>query len=93
MDGLTEGRIVHFVMPDGKHAPAMIVKVWQDNGLSNLQVITDGTNAFPYTPEETELFKMAGMDLESVKHGHVWVTSRSYSEEPKLGTWHWIEKA
>jgi hypothetical protein len=93
MDGLTEGRMVHFVMPDGTHAPAIVVKVWNASGLTNLQVITDGSNALPYTPEEKEKFRGQGMDLETVKHGHVWVTSRSYSETPEPGTWHWIEKA
>jgi hypothetical protein len=94
MDGLIEGRIVHFVMPDGKHSPAMIVRVWnQETGMSNLQVFTDGSNSLPYTPEEKVLFSNFGMDLNQVAHGHIWMTSRSYSEEPKPGTWHWIERA
>ncbi len=39
------GRIVHFVMPDGEHRPAIIVKVWDpDSGTSNLQVFTDSGN-------------------------------------------------
>jgi hypothetical protein len=92
MDGLIEGRIVHFVMPDGKHTPAIIAKVWNDNGLVNLQVITDGSNALPYTPEEKTQFSNFGMDLEAVKHGHVWMTSRSYSDKYEPGTWHWVEK-
>lgn len=94
MDGLVEGRIVHFVMPDGKHSPAMIVKVWnQDSGMSNLQVFTDGPNALPYTPEEKVQFENFGIDLHQVSHGHIWMTSRSYSEKMEPGTWHWVEKA
>jgi hypothetical protein len=94
MEGLTEGRIVHFVMPDGKHAPAMIVKVWnQDSGMSNLQVFTDGSNALPHTPEEKEKFGNFGIDLKEVSHGHIWMTSRLYSDYQEPGTWHWIEKA
>ena len=92
MDGLIEGRIVHYVMPGGKHTPAIIVKVWNENGLSNLQVFTDGSNALPYTPEEKTQFSSFGIDLEQVAHGHIWQTSRSYSEEPQPGTWHWVEK-
>lgn len=79
MEGLTEGRMVHVVLPDGpsagQHRPAVIVKVWsQDAGTSNLQVFVDGSND--------------GFD-ENV----VWMTSRVYSEEKLPGTWHWIEKA
>lgn len=45
MDGLTEGRIVHFVMPDGEHRPAIVVKVWnKDSGSSNLTVFSDWQN-------------------------------------------------
>lgn len=72
MDGLIEGRTVHFVMPDGKHTPAIIVKVWnQESGMSNLQVFTDGSNALPYTPEEKVQFSNFGIDLQQVAHGHV----------------------
>lgn len=55
MEGLTEGRMVHFVLPDGnntgEHRPAIVVKVWgngldnlPENGYSNLQVLTDSLN-------------------------------------------------
>jgi hypothetical protein len=93
MDGLTEGRIVHYVMPNGQHRPAIVVKVWNSNGMANLQVFTDGPNDLPFTLEEKEQFSNFGMVLADVHHGHVWKTSILFSEEPKLGTWHWIEKA
>lgn len=93
MQGLIEGRIVHFVLPDGRHTPAMLVKVWNDNGLSNLQVFTDGSNSLPYSPEDKEKFKNFGINLDEVAHGHIWMTSRSYSEAMEPGTWHWVEKA
>lgn len=83
MDGLTEGRIVHYVMPDGnsigQHRPAIVVNAWGGNptdGRVNLQVFTD--------------FGNDGKDFES---GRYWATSAPYSEEPKPGTWHWIERA
>lgn len=79
MDGLTEGRIVHFVMPNGDHRPAIIVRVWNKaTGYVNLQVFTDGSNDFPFVT-----------DGQSVQ----WETSIEFSEEPKPRTWHWIEKA
>ena len=93
MDGLAIGRIVHYVMPDGKHRPAIVVNIWGESGMSNLQVITDGSNDLPYTPEEKEKFSNFGMDADAVRHGHIWKTSISFSEEPQPNTWHWPEKA
>jgi hypothetical protein len=81
MDGLTEGRIVHFVMDsgprEGDHRPAIVVRVWDKTaGYVNLQVFTDSTNDGPENAS-----------------GVVWKGSRSYSETKEPGTWHWIEKA
>lgn len=87
MEGLTEGRIVHFVLPDGPHAgehrPAIVVKVWRQgdgtppaNGYSNLVVFMDGTND--------------GVQFGGCIH---WATSVEHSADPKPRTWHWIEKA
>lgn len=78
MEGLTPGRIVHFVAPNGKHRPAIVVHVWSVDkpGYVQLQVFTDGSN-----------------DGEWGKPGVVWETSVDYSEEPKPRTWHWIERA
>lgn len=86
MEGLTEGRIVHYVLPDGPHAgehrPAIVVKVWRQsdgtppvNGYSNLMVFVDGTNDNPNYS------------------GPVWATSIEFSADPRPRTWHWIEKA
>lgn len=44
MDGLTEGRIVHYVMPNGNHRPAIVVKVWRiptSPGMCNMMVFAD----------------------------------------------------
>lgn len=81
MDGLTEGRIVHYVVPDGRsqgeHRPAIVVKVWnKDSGMINLQVFTDSSN-----------------DGGAYANPVVWRTSIGYSQEPLLNTWHWIEPA
>lgn len=89
MEGLTEGRIVHFVLPDGPHAgehrPAIVVRVWRkgdgtppDNGYSNLLVFLDGSNDAGASGEARPL---------------LWATSIEYSEDPKPRTWHWIERA
>ncbi len=81
MEGLTEGRIVHFVLVDRHgeqvHRPAIVVRVWnKENGSVNLQVFTDGSN-----------------DGEVYKSGIWWGTSVSHSEEPEPYTWHWPERA
>ncbi len=82
MEGLTEGRIVHYVLPSGSHRPAIVVNAWKhvveyrESGRVNLQVFTD--------------FKNDGEDYAS---GQYWATSVPYSETPEPGTWHWIEKA
>lgn len=79
MEGLTEGRMVHYVLPEGKsqaeHRPAIVVKVWsKETGTANLTVFPDWQN-------------------DGKTEGIFWATSVPYSEEPLGGTWHWIEKA
>jgi hypothetical protein len=97
MDGLVEGRIVHYVMPNGEHRPAIVTKVWDrenQSGCSNLNVFTDYSNDLPYTQAETDNMKNNfGINLDEVRHGHIWRTSIMFSAEPKPHTWHWIEKA
>lgn len=84
MEGLTEGRIVHYVMPNGEHRPAMVVRVWNVQGSCegyvNLVVIVDGLN-----------------DIKSERAGEVtttqWETSICSDEsDKKPRTWHWIER-
>jgi hypothetical protein len=91
MEGLTEGRIVHFVMNDGRnpgqHRPAIVVRVWRDhnghppeNGCCQLAVFVDGTNDYATMPVDGFL-------------AAVWKTSVLHDDSHKHGTWHWIEKA
>jgi hypothetical protein len=88
MDGLIEGRIVHYVLPaeqnckePGAHRPAIVVRVcppeWYppSEGRVNLQVFTDFENDYPKSD------------------GHIWATSVGYDPDKAPGTWHWIEKA
>jgi hypothetical protein len=87
MEGLTEGRIVHFVMPSGEHRPAIVVRVWNDADMSkgyiNLVVFVDGSN---------DVRRVLAEPLaEPVTT--VWETSIYYSETKEPRTWHWIEKA
>lgn len=81
MQKVSVGRIVHYVMPEGRaqggHRAAVVVRVWDaEAGYVNLQVITDGTNDGP-----------------ECASGLLWATSVLPDEETKAeGTWHWPER-
>lgn len=86
MDGLTEGRIVHFVMNDGDHRAAIIARVWgKESGVVNLTVFTDWSNDIEGNGNEQL--------NEQIAKGILWRTAVQYSEDPKPNTWHWIERA
>jgi hypothetical protein len=77
MDGLTEGRNVHFVLNNGIHRAAIVVNVWdKEAGVVSLMVFLDGPN-----------------DVAVSAQNPLWVGTVSHSEEPKPRTWHWIERA
>lgn len=89
MDGLTEGRIVHYVLPNNDHRPAVVVRVWnKEEGYVNLQVFTDGSNDRYAYPD------VVGSILDDIDRGIMWVTSVYPDlEDKKPNTWHWIEPA
>jgi hypothetical protein len=87
--GLTEGRIVHYVLQStdlpeshqhevGKAVPAIVVNTWphlnRDDGYANLTVFPDWSD-------------------QGVPAGLLWATSRVYDESGKPGTWHWPPRA
>jgi hypothetical protein len=86
LKGLSEGRIVHYVLAEhdtartsavGAHRAAIVVNPWRDmnrdDGYSNLLVFCDGSN-------------------DGVPDVVLWVTSRVMSEGKEPGTWHWPER-
>jgi hypothetical protein len=78
MAGLTEGRIIHYVLPYGHHRPAIVVRNWRTpGGCCNLQVFLDGLN---------------DRDVVGAISGMLWATSVLYSAKPMPGSWHWTEK-
>ena len=95
MRGLTEGRIVHYVLQAQaanvapEHRPAIVVKDWDHGqegpGTVNLQVFLDGTNDRVQDPMYPH------PNTEETIRGVGWRTSVMFSEEPKPGTWHWPE--
>lgn len=94
MEGLIEGRIVHY-MPSGpawqdldRPRPAVIVRVWDNKGMCNLRVFTDGANDASYEAATRDTYARAVAEIES---GTFWATSANYddSAEPAGHTWHW----
>jgi hypothetical protein len=84
MDGLIEGRIIHYVMPDGRaHRAAMIVQVFpqpqSDSPMCNITVFPDMLNDHRYGPEWANT---VGVGKGSIH----------YSETKEANTWHWPER-
>lgn len=84
LDEAQVSRILHFVTPNGKCRPAVVVENWPGAkpGLVNLQVATDGSNDGMY-----------GQEIVDGKV-HVILTRHETSVEPnhkvrKPRTWHW----
>lgn len=84
---LSVGRIVHFKLPDGQVRPAIVVRVWGEQGqgvcngecgkcgdCANLVVLTDGWN-------DRALFP--GSETNCA----VWMTSVMRGDKP--GQWNW----
>jgi len=83
MKNLIEGQIVHYVLEDGQHRPAIVVQVWSPetapsypDGTVNLQVLLDGEND-------------RGAIRAGEQRGMAWQTSVHYSKDREPGTWHW----
>lgn len=103
MEGLVEGRIVHFVL-DSKVdetiigevvcRPAIIVNAWGgklQDGMVNLQVFLDGTNDDTNIHKNMQPLKLFGRGYAWGDLG-LWCTSVPYSETKEVGTWHWPER-
>ncbi len=98
IEGLTEGRIVHYVLESGRckgdHRPAIVVRDWkQENGLVQLQVFTDGLNDDFREVHDVRVNEKNEHALFSISQNSIWRTSVHYSEEKEFGTWHWPERA
>lgn len=78
MEGLVEGRMVHYVMPpkyqdsEPMHRPAIVTAVHRGDGCVSLSVFSAIDDMAPA--------------LLQVRVAH-------YDEEKRPDTWHWIEKA
>lgn len=90
--GLTEGRIVHYVLEDGQNRPAIVVRAWRagvgegkPTGTVQLQVFLDGGNDTTRPDILGRLYGSAEMTR--------WATSVPYDETRAPHTWHWPERA
>ena len=81
MEGVTEGRVVHYVMKDCQHRAAIIVKVVdKESGCCNLTVFLDGED------------KSLEASLAVMKTAVNYSDGKDLPSKP-FETWHWIEKA
>lgn len=100
--GMTEGRVVHFVLPDvqdrmkpGEHRAANVVRVWRNGteptGCVNLQVLLDGTNDLGAMVMQ---LGSTGAASQACERGTYWATSVTYDPTgSRPYTWHWPERA
>ncbi len=87
MEGVNEGRVVHYVLKNGEHRPAIVVNAWNPDsplrkqGIVNMVVFLDGSN---------DGIEAGRAHLDTALQA--WRTSVHYSEDKEPGTWHWPER-
>jgi len=83
MDGLIEGRIVHYVMESGDHRPAIVVQVMgKETGSVALTIFLA-----PHDPEPVTHGNLLPVMIPL--EGRY----ARYSPDNAPGTWHWIGRA
>ena len=96
MDGLTVGRIVHYVVSESDAELILQKRAESGNASCNLPWVGQHYPAIVVAVFENEYGQNhPGVNLQVFMDGNDshWVTSRKYSEDKEPGTWHWIEKA
>jgi hypothetical protein len=101
MEKVSVGRIVHYVLANGEHRPAIIVRVWP--GEFGTAEVTDGINVQIFTDGSNDA--AAGTDVaigsfsgEERIQGVAWRPSVRYRDPSDgnvaelMGTWHWPER-
>jgi hypothetical protein len=86
----TIGRSVHYVLANGEHRPATVVRVGGSTETVNLQVLTDGQG------DRAALLQVGLMNVDDAKVPNVvLVESVPYADAgagAATGTWHWPER-
>lgn len=96
MEGLTVGRIVHYVMSQNDANAILQNRSGAGNSFCNLPWVGQHYPAIIVAVFENEYGQnIPGVNLQVFMDGNDshWVTSRKYSEDKEHGTWHWIERA
>lgn len=86
MEGLTPGRIVHYVMPNGQNRPAIVTHVWNQEGCVNLTVFTDWLNDEIGTHNGLYWATSVLFNSQSIYN------PETMRNEYQPQTWHWIER-
>lgn len=103
MEGVTNGRVVHYVISDSDaqeiNARRYAADIPKDEKIEAIQyhvgsVVNAGDHCAMVITRvhNAEIGLINGKVLLDGIDDH-WVTSRSYSDEKMPGSWHWIEKA
>lgn len=82
------GRIVHYVMPDNQHRPAIIVRVWENN-VVNLQVFLDSNNDHQGNGKDVIWRTSVHQDEGGISKD---VGGEVHEVAPKPNTWHYPER-
>lgn len=85
MEGLIEGRIVHYVAFNGRHLAAIVIGFTPD-------AIKGEWVTLPTNRVDLALFTNMSNTNGVKNFGLQFHQDIGYSEEPKPGTWHWIER-
>jgi hypothetical protein len=85
MDGLTEGRMVHYVAYNNRHLASIVIGYEIPPKVEDVQV----------DPVTADLAVFTNMrNVNGIKNfGLQFHQEIVYSESKEPGTWHWIEKA
>jgi hypothetical protein len=84
INGLIEGRIIHYVLSNNEHRPGIITKVYDKNlGMCNVQIFLDVVT-------DNQLSEFSDNDMSI---GLSYKSHRYYDDTNKRpGTWHFIER-
>lgn len=85
MDGLTEGRMVHYVAYNNRHLASIVIGYSIPPKIGDAQI----------DPVSADLAVFTNMaNVNGIKNfGLQFHQGINYSENKEPGTWHWIEKA
>ncbi len=78
----SEGRTVHFVLPNGEHRPAVITKAWNEQGMVNLVV---------FKGQKTDHVGVQGLVCGGDPNSPTFLVGSIWPGQGP-GTWHWPER-